>query len=348
MSRIDSDIDLDEVPFLEPDATASTIAADPVSVPNDGTTPITLTVTVRADGGSIIANRAVTIVLTDTGDAVIGPMPGETDENGQVSIDITNETAETLTIGFTLNGDNSPSVVEVEFETAQRYPLDATPQEIINIGGTPFPIRPDDFSAEWDAISTAFTNRFAFPTGIPATAQVLDFNTGKKLVELLIQEAPLSGPDVNNMTAGGVSMQISIFNPFAALPVQGTIGVNISRGENDIPTRGVTTWQASTFSESISATPLAGNPDVTGKTIAVGVDTDTDEFVFFYDGSELGRLDAPANVEDVYIFINGVDISTNGSNIVGETFSIRFNDIASEIQGVYPSPWTDTNGVPVS
>jgi hypothetical protein len=96
--------------------TLSTIVTSTNNATADGVATATVLITLNDDTGTPIPNEAFTIALTGTGSAVVGTIPATTDGSGQMSIDLTDSTAEALTVGFTINGDPEDSTTSVTFQ----------------------------------------------------------------------------------------------------------------------------------------------------------------------------------------------------------------------------------------
>lgn len=78
----------------------STVTVSPTSgsLPDNGTSPIALTVTVKDAGGNPVTGTAVTLNNTGTGSATFTPPSGTTDANGQLSATVTGAGAGTATV----------------------------------------------------------------------------------------------------------------------------------------------------------------------------------------------------------------------------------------------------------
>jgi len=56
------------------------------TLPDDGTSPVTLTVTAKDTGGNIVSGAAVILTKTGTGNVTLTPSSGTTDDNGQLTV----------------------------------------------------------------------------------------------------------------------------------------------------------------------------------------------------------------------------------------------------------------------
>jgi hypothetical protein len=75
---------------LPTDAGTSTVTATPTTVPPDGTTPATITVTLLNSVGVPVVGRTVSLTQGAGGSSTISPASGPSDASGQVTFTVTN------------------------------------------------------------------------------------------------------------------------------------------------------------------------------------------------------------------------------------------------------------------
>jgi protocatechuate 3,4-dioxygenase beta subunit len=89
------------------DANLSTVTTNPTSVPSDGTTASTITVTINDHFGNHIAGKAVTVKALN-GSSVLTTIAGTTSQSGQATFTATDATAEVVTYSATDSTDSLP------------------------------------------------------------------------------------------------------------------------------------------------------------------------------------------------------------------------------------------------
>jgi hypothetical protein len=89
------------------DANLSTVTTNPTSVPSDGTTASTITVTINDHFGNHIAGKAVTVKAVN-GSSVLTAVAGTTNQSGQATFTATDATAEVVTYSATDSTDSLP------------------------------------------------------------------------------------------------------------------------------------------------------------------------------------------------------------------------------------------------
>ena len=89
------------------DANLSTVTTNPTSVPSDGTTASTITVTINDHFGNHIAGKAVTVKAVN-GSSVLTTVAGTTNQSGQATFTATDATAEVVTYSATDSTDSLP------------------------------------------------------------------------------------------------------------------------------------------------------------------------------------------------------------------------------------------------
>lgn len=75
-----------------------TLTASGTSLPSDGTSPVTLTITAKDAGGSPISGAAVTLTQTGSGTVTLTPAAGTTDSNGQLAVTVAGATVGAATV----------------------------------------------------------------------------------------------------------------------------------------------------------------------------------------------------------------------------------------------------------
>lgn len=90
------------------DATTSTVSASPGSVPADGSTTSTITVTAKDSGGTPVQGQAVTLGQ-GTGSSTLTVVQGTTDATGKATFTVSDSTAEAVTYTATVNGSTQIS-----------------------------------------------------------------------------------------------------------------------------------------------------------------------------------------------------------------------------------------------
>lgn len=63
-----------------------TVNSTGTTLPDDGTLPVTLTITAKDAGGNVVSGAAVTLTKTGTGNVTLTPASGTTDANGQLAV----------------------------------------------------------------------------------------------------------------------------------------------------------------------------------------------------------------------------------------------------------------------
>lgn len=99
-----------------PSAANSLISTTDDNAVADGADTNTVEVLVRDANNNPVPSSPVDVILTGTGSAVVGSIPANTDGSGVISIDLTDTTAEALTVGFEVDstaGSNTTSVTFV-------------------------------------------------------------------------------------------------------------------------------------------------------------------------------------------------------------------------------------------
>ena len=71
------------------------------SLPSNGTSPVTLTITAKDAGGSPISGAAVALAQTGSGTVTLTPATGTTDVNGKLAVTVAGATAGTVTVSAT-------------------------------------------------------------------------------------------------------------------------------------------------------------------------------------------------------------------------------------------------------
>ena len=89
------------------DANLSTVTTNPTSVPSDGTTVSTITVTINDHFGNHIVGKAVTVKALN-GSSVLTTIAGTTNQSGQATFTATDATAEVVTYSATDSTDSLP------------------------------------------------------------------------------------------------------------------------------------------------------------------------------------------------------------------------------------------------
>lgn len=84
------------VQFISPPAAAGGVTASPTTVPPDGTSTTTITVTLHDARGNGVSGKTVTLSQNGGNSIVTGPTPPTTDTNGQVRFSATDTTAENV------------------------------------------------------------------------------------------------------------------------------------------------------------------------------------------------------------------------------------------------------------
>ncbi len=90
-----------------PDANLSTVTSNPTSVPSDGTTASTITVTINDHFGNHIVGKSVTVKALN-GSSVLTTIAGTTNQSGQATFTATDSTAEVVTYSATDSTDSLP------------------------------------------------------------------------------------------------------------------------------------------------------------------------------------------------------------------------------------------------
>lgn len=98
-------------------ASQSTVTSSPSTIPNDGATTSTVTVTVRNASGTPLAGKAVTLSSTGSNNTV-GQPSSVTDSNGETTGTIASTTAETKTITAVAEGITITDTAAVSVSTA--------------------------------------------------------------------------------------------------------------------------------------------------------------------------------------------------------------------------------------
>lgn len=99
--------------------TGSTLAltATSTSLPANGTSPATLTITAKDAGGMLISGAAVTLTQTGSGTVTLTPAAGTTDVNGQLSVSVAGTTAGTATVSVAAVGTTATTSFTVAAST---------------------------------------------------------------------------------------------------------------------------------------------------------------------------------------------------------------------------------------
>lgn len=92
-----------------------TVTPSAATLPDNGTNPVTLTITAKDAGGIVIPNTAVTITKSGTGNVTLNPMSGTTDGNGQLGVTATGAAggSGTVTVSVAAVGATATSTLTV-------------------------------------------------------------------------------------------------------------------------------------------------------------------------------------------------------------------------------------------
>jgi Big-like domain-containing protein/fibronectin type III domain protein len=108
-------------PMATPSSSTSSASGQPSSAVANGSSQVTITVTVRDTGGSPIANAQVFLSSTGTGNTIMQPDP--TDDKGSTSGRISSTVGEVKTITAALGGAGSTIVVTTHVEFTVPMPV---------------------------------------------------------------------------------------------------------------------------------------------------------------------------------------------------------------------------------
>lgn len=115
-----------------------TVNSTGATLPDDGTSPVTLTITAKDFGGNIVPNTAVTLTKTGTGNVTLTPASGTTDASGQLTATATGAAggAGTVTVSAAALGATATTALTVS-PSAATFAID---QQTLNgavVAGNP-------------------------------------------------------------------------------------------------------------------------------------------------------------------------------------------------------------------
>ena len=93
------------------------------TLPDDGQSPVTLTITAKDSGGKVVPNAAVTLIQTGSGSVTLTPTSGITDVNGQLSAQAKGARAGKVTISVAALGATATTDITVS-PTAATFAID--------------------------------------------------------------------------------------------------------------------------------------------------------------------------------------------------------------------------------
>lgn len=102
-----------------------TLNSNAAALPDDGSSPATLTVAVKDAGGNAISGSAVTLTTTGTGNVTLTPASGTTDVNGQLIATVAGAAAGTATVTATALGATASTAFTVS-PTAATFAITQT------------------------------------------------------------------------------------------------------------------------------------------------------------------------------------------------------------------------------
>jgi ubiquitin len=117
------------------DATHSTVVANPTSVPADGTTTSTITVTLKDAHDNPVSGKTVTLAKSAGPGAptISGPSPATTDANGQTAFTVTSTTAGQDTFQATDTTDSNLVITQTAQVTFTVGAVDATHSTVLAV-----------------------------------------------------------------------------------------------------------------------------------------------------------------------------------------------------------------------
>jgi hypothetical protein len=160
-----ADVDFTPPPMLVTDAAMSTVVAVPTSVPADGGTSATVTVTLKDSTGTPVVGHPVTLAQ-GTGSSTITPPNGISNASGQVTFSVTNTTVELVT--YTATDTTIPNVTVTQTALVN---FTAPPAGVTISNLTPASYVPVASPPGLQVGSTVYIDR-AYPfTSVPALVQ---------------------------------------------------------------------------------------------------------------------------------------------------------------------------------
>lgn len=102
-----------------------TLNSTAAALPDDGSSPATLTIAVKDAGGNAISGTAVTLTTTGTGNVTLTPASGTTDVNGQLIVTVAGAAAGTATVTATALGATASTAFTVS-PTATTFAITQT------------------------------------------------------------------------------------------------------------------------------------------------------------------------------------------------------------------------------
>ena len=99
------------------------VSSNGSTLPDDGQTPVTLTVTAKDSSGNTVPNAAVTLTQTGAGSVALAQASGTTDANGQLTVQARGAGAGTVTISVAALGATATTLLTVS-PTAATFAID--------------------------------------------------------------------------------------------------------------------------------------------------------------------------------------------------------------------------------
>lgn len=113
-----------------------TVNSTGATLPDDGSSPVTLTVTAKDAGGNTVPNAAVTLTKTGSGNVTLTPSSGVTDASGQLSVTASGVASGAVTVSAAALGATATSALTVS-PSAATFAID---QQTLNgavVAGNP-------------------------------------------------------------------------------------------------------------------------------------------------------------------------------------------------------------------
>ena len=179
--------------------TGSTVTMNPsgTNLPDDGTSPLTLTVTAKDSAGVVVANTPITFSKAGAGNLTLAPTSGTTNALGQLTVTITGVTAGSVTVTAMALGATASTIFTVS-ASAATFSIDQTTNgAVVTVNPTLVTMRIGDMlmvraNAPAPAANVTFATTLGTWTVSGTTTQTVAVAGGKATAILQTTQAGLA------------------------------------------------------------------------------------------------------------------------------------------------------------
>lgn len=181
-----------------------TLTASGTSLPSDGTSPVTLTITAKDAGGSPISGAPVTLTQTGSGTVTLTPATGTTDVNGILAVSVAGATAGAATVSAAAVGATS----SISFTVAASTSTFGISLVTLNAGTGVVPTNPKNSSMQ---IGDSLAVQVSAPAPTASVIFATSIGTWAANGSSVLAVTPVAGiatATLNSASAGVASVQV--------------------------------------------------------------------------------------------------------------------------------------------